>query len=292
MAEQIDSDRQSEDSPAFSKFLVGFANTMTPDAPPPHVSTRFRDWRYPEAPDELIDGAAFLTAEDFRDADHHFSGEFDEYGQFAGDVTIYDQPPVRHIIPWEAGGGSRTLCGPFKINIAHLQGNARESRVPSEEHARLTRKLNRFGGLYVYRDGIRILPYGNSDQDWLNIETRRNKGQGYYFFAYRRIFGAVEITRKWNSGLAEKAGREGFQTNKAYRQFTELLENFFVQLAADFFRETAQSLQSGSRGKGNSNGSNSRGESVKKLPMQEGKRFPLRWKHSSANLKQMNRETR
>ena len=38
----------------------------------------------------------------------------------------------------------------------------------------------------------------------------------------------------------EKAGREGFQTNKAYRQFTAILENFFIQLAADFFRESGE----------------------------------------------------
>ena len=237
LAEEIDNDQKSEDDPAFTKFLVGFANTMTPDAPSPHVLTRFRDWRHPESATELISGQAFLTGEDFRNADHHFVGTFDEYGQFKGEVKIYDQPPVEHIIPWEAGQGGPTLCGPFKVNIAHLQGAARESRVPSDEHAGLMRKLNRFGGLYVYRDGIRILPYGNSDQDWLNIETRRNRGQSYYFFAYRRIFGAVEITREYNAGLVEKAGREGFQTNKAYRQFTAILENFFIQLAADFFRE-------------------------------------------------------
>lgn len=238
LGEDIDRDQKSADDPTFTKFLVGFANTMTPDAASPHVLTLFRDWRYPETANELIGGGAFLTADDFRDADHHFSGQFDEFGQFEGEVKIYDQPPVRHVIPWDGSQGRYTSCGPFQINIAHLQGVARESRVPNEVHANLTKKLNRFGGLYVYRDGIRILPYGNSDQDWLNIETRRNKGQTYYFFAYRRIFGVVEITQRNNSALVEKAGREGFQTNKAYRQFTAILENFFIQLAADFFRET------------------------------------------------------
>lgn len=238
LGEDIDRDQHSEYDPLFTKFLVGFANTMTPGAPTPHVITRFRDWQHPETSAELISGSAFLTEDDFRNADHHFSGQFDEFGQFDGKVQIYDQPPIKHVIPWEGGKGNPTLCGPFKVNIAHLQGNARESRVPFEDHTALMRKLNRFGGLYVYRNGIRILPYGNSDHDWLNIETRRNKGSGYYFFAYRRIFGAVEITQHNNSALVEKAGREGFQTNKAYRQFTAILENFFVQLAADFFRET------------------------------------------------------
>lgn len=239
LAEEIDRDDARPDSePTFTKFLVGFGNEMVPGARPPAVRTAFRDWKNPEVGSELISGSAFLTASDFEQADHHFSGRFDEFGQFVGEVKIYDKAPVRHVVAWEAGNGEPTQCGPFTINFAHLQGAARESRVPAEEHARLYSKLNRFGGLYVYRDGVRVLPYGNSDFDWLNIETRRNKGQAYYFFAYRRIFGAVEISQKDNKELVEKAGREAFQTNKAYRQFTAILENFLIQLAADFFRGT------------------------------------------------------
>lgn len=238
LGDEIDRDTRSDGDPTFTKFLVGFANTMVPGAPPPKVVTRFRDWRFSESATDLIAGGAFPTPADFADADHHFSGRFDEFGQFAGTVKIYEEQPISHVIPWEGGQGAPTLCGPFSVNIAYLQGNARESRVPLAEYSALKQKLDRFGGIYVYRDGIRILPYGNSDYDWLNIETRRNKGQAYYFFAYRRVFGAVELTRNDNAALVEKAGREGFQSNKAYRQLTAILENFLIQLAADFFRET------------------------------------------------------
>jgi len=238
LGDEIDRDQHS-DEPTFTKFLVGFANTILPDTPTPPVATRFRDWRTPETASELIAGSAFLTPEDFLNADHHFAGRFDEFGQFEGSVRIYDQPPIQHVIPWETGGGGiPTQCGPFTVNFAYLHGAARESRVPLDEWMLLKRKLDRFGALYVYRDRIRILPYGNSDYDWLHIETRRNKGQAYYFFTHRRIFGAVELTHRDNAALVEKAGREGFQTNKAYRQFTGILENFLIQLAADFFRDT------------------------------------------------------
>ena len=47
----------------------------------------------------------------------------------------------------------------------------------------------------------------------------------------------IDITRASNPNLVEKAGREGFIENRAYRQLKRLLENFFVQLAAEFFRE-------------------------------------------------------
>ncbi len=49
------------------------------------------------------------------------------------------------------------------------------------------------------------------------------------------MFGAIQTTREQNGNLNEKAGREGFKENEAYRQFRRVLENFLVQLAADFF---------------------------------------------------------
>ncbi len=67
-----------------------------------------------------------------------------------------------------------------------------------------------------------------------------SEGGSSWFFSYRRIFGAIEITHVQNSNLVEKAGREGFRANRAYRQFTDILERLFERLALDFFRDTAR----------------------------------------------------
>ena len=107
----------------------------------------------------------------------------------------------------------------------------------SEDYARLAAKTDQLGGLYIYRNGIQVLPYGDTDFDWLGIELRRSKSAYYYYFSHRKMFGAITIDSGRNAKLQEKAGREGFQQNKAYRQFRSILENFFIQLASDFFRE-------------------------------------------------------
>ena len=140
LGDEIDRDQNSQDDPAFTKFLVGFANTMVPGAPPPSVRTKFRDWKFSEIANELIGAGAFLTAEDFAKADHHFSGTFDEFGQFEGEVRIYDQRPSRHVIPWEGGKGEPTFCGSFKVNFAHLQGEARNSSLVGSEYTVLKQK--------------------------------------------------------------------------------------------------------------------------------------------------------
>lgn len=220
------------------KLLLGFSNTMVPNAPRPPISTAFRYWRNDDVPIEMIGEGEFFTPEEFQMADHHIQGQFDEYGQFRGTITVYNGKPIEHTIPWTKAAGKPVLCGPFRINVTYVHGNARESRLSPEEYAKLSVKLDRISGLYIYRDGIRVLPYGDSRFDFLRMEERRSKSASYYFFTYRRIFGAIEITREQNEKLIEKAGREGFQENKAYGQFKDILINFFIQIAADFFRES------------------------------------------------------
>jgi len=219
------------------KALLGFTNTMTPDHDEPVIKAAFRDHKTNDLCDDLINEKDFFMPDEFINADHHIRGQFDDFGQFKGKVSVYGEEYVDHVIPWGGGSGRPIHCGPFKINVATVQGAARESTIPLEDWGRLINKMNKFGGLYIYKDGIRILPYGDNDYDWLDIEKNRTKSAAYYYFSYRRIIGVVEINQKDNALLKEKAGREGFIENRAYRQLKSILKNFFIQLAADFFRE-------------------------------------------------------
>lgn len=241
LPEDIDGDPMAGKAAALKKAtplkkaLLGFSNTMAPDARPV-IHTAFRDHKTDEVFEDVIAEEGFFTAEEFVNADHRIRGQFDEFGQFQGEISIYGDSVADHVIPWGGGRGARTNCGPFRIDFAAFEGESRHSTMPYEEHAALANKAEQLGGLYIYRNGIRILPYGDTDYDWLDIEFRRTKSAYYYYFSHRKMFGAVEIDAENNRGLREKAGREGFQENKAYRQFRMILQNFFLQVAADFFR--------------------------------------------------------
>ena len=217
------------------KALLGFGNTMKSGSKTV-IRTSFRDHKTDELADELIAEDEFFIPDEIQNADHRIRGSFDEFGQFRGEISIYGETIADHVIPWSGGRGARTLCGPFSIDFAAFEGESKHSTIPHEEHARLANKTEQLGGLYIYRNGIRVLPYGDTDYDWLDIEFRRTKSAYYYYFSHRKMFGAVEIDADRNRHLLEKAGREGFQENKAYRQFRSILRNFFLQMAADFFR--------------------------------------------------------
>jgi signal transduction histidine kinase len=236
--QDIDGDKETKDASKIEKMLVGFTNTMTPNHPKPDIEVAFRDYKSNDGSFfNILDKEEFFSPEDFELADHHFQGTFDEYGQFSGKVKVYNEKEFDHKIIWTGNNSRQTECGRFSINVAYIQGAQRQSKIDPENYARISAKADKFGGLYIYKDNIRILPYGNSDYDFIDIEKNRTKSASYYFFSYRRMFGVIDISKKNNFKLNEKSGREGFIENKAYRQVRDILKNFFIQLAADFFRE-------------------------------------------------------
>lgn len=240
LEQDIDDASQDGIAPPLQKELVGFSNTLSTNSKDSRITAEFRDHLLTGEVEERIGDRQFFTLQEFESADHHFTGRFDEYGQFSGEVSIFGEPPIRYNLPWTLNRNEKTACGPFSINVAYVHGLGSETRMPHDQWVELAAKLDRIGGIYIFRDGIRILPYGNSDYDFLGIERRRTKAAKDWFFSYRRVFGVVETSHSVNPNLQEKAGREGFRANLAYRQFRLMLENFIKQLAIDFFRDGAK----------------------------------------------------
>lgn len=234
---EIDDDDENELPPPLLKNLRGFVNTMTNNEMADSFKVEFNDHKRDGTTKEIIGESEFFNPGDFQIADQNIQGEFDEYGQFIGKVSIYHQPEQKYTLPWDGSRGKPVQCGPFKIKFGYLQGLKKESLADDSDWSELFARLAKFGGLYIYRDGIRVLPYGNSDLDYLNIERRRTKAAKDWVFSYRRMFGAIELDNVANAGLIEKAGREGFRENLAYRQFRSMLENLFKRLAFDWFRD-------------------------------------------------------
>jgi signal transduction histidine kinase len=231
--DDIDGGADNEAS-KLERNLLGFANTMTGD--PPIIITEFRDHNLGE-PEEKIGPYSFFTPQEFSEADHQFNGKFDEYGQFVGEVTVYGKKQ-RFVCNWVEGRGRKTRCGSFSVSFAYVMGLRNETAMTDISWAALSSKLDSIGGIYIYRNNIRALPYGNSDFDFLDIERRRSKSAQDWFFSYRRMFGYVGLSHEENGALSDKAGREGFRENQAYRDFRAILINFIQQLAIEFFRPT------------------------------------------------------
>ncbi len=81
--------------------------------------------------------------------------------------------------------------------------------------------------VYLYRDGVRVYPYGDPEDDWLNIDTSRGTGRAGHFFSNDQIIGWVDITHVGNPELRDKTDREGLiETGGAFEEFVFLIGAF------------------------------------------------------------------
>ncbi|ENK1643726.1 ATP-binding protein [Salmonella enterica] len=92
----------------------------------------------------------------------------------------------------------------------------------------------------VFRDNLRVLPYGRVDNDFFQIEERRSWNAGRYYWSNRRIFGFISITQSNNKELKDKSGREGFIRNQAARELKTLVSDLLTSLADRFFGRNSE----------------------------------------------------
>ncbi len=176
----------------------------------------------------------FFTEEDYNYADVIIDGVFDGKGSFNGKVKLYDEF-IDHSYTNPRKKDKRNEYGEFPIKLGYSQGVQSESKLNQSAWKKINDKVTDFGGLYIYRDNFRVLPYGRTDFDFLGFEKRRANRAGTYYFSHRRMFGYINLTREENSKLKDKSSREGLINNSSYSAFKNDLEAFFIDLALEYF---------------------------------------------------------
>ncbi len=177
--------------------------------------------------------------------EHNIAGEFDELGIFRGNVRAFGQDIGFVEIPPSASYSSlgASKVGPLEICIGTFEGNRSDTTHTADEHALLKEQVGLYGGFCVYRDRLRVLPYGRSDHDFFDIEGRRGKSAGREFWAHRQLFGRVSFTREGNPNLRDKAGREGLIDNNARRAMKALVVHFLMYVARQYFGSSSSIRQ-------------------------------------------------
>jgi len=217
--------------------LSGFTNPFKETTI--NISTAIDIYTESEHYDLLTSSGNFFTRNDFDLADVFINGKFDGKGGFKGKIRIYDEIiDYDYISPRKRN--STSFYGEIPIELGYSQGEEKSSLLTEQQFASLRAKARLYGGLYIYRDEFRVLPYGRHNADFLNFEQRRTIRAGTYYFSYRRMFGYLGLERDKNPKLIDKSSREGLINNTQYRAFTNDVIGFFVTLAQDYFATEAK----------------------------------------------------
>ena len=84
------------------------------------------------------------------------------------------------------------------------------------------------GGIMVFRDGFRVLPYGGPDDDWLRLD-RRAFGSGGYKVNRAQLIGRLKISSRENPALRDQTNREGLQDCEEKKALVALLTHLLQE---------------------------------------------------------------
>jgi signal transduction histidine kinase len=179
-----------------------------------------------------------FDSRNLEELEHVVEGRVDERGVFVGRVRAFGnwlEGEVRIGPKTDVPQRANSKVGAFHIRLGSFQRNPGSSSHPPGVHRKLLEQAELYAGVMIYRNGLRVMPFGREDNDFFEIEKRRTLHAGRNFWSHRYTFGRIAITRDGNPNLKDKAGREGLIDNKAVKVFRDLVENLLRKTALDYF---------------------------------------------------------
>ena len=108
------------------------------------------------------------------------------------------------------------LCGPFKGKIFY------QPDLPRKAYGRAG-----VPGVLLYRDGIRVEPYGLDGDDWLEATAWKAARQGHAPIQPHQLVGYVQISYEENPELRDMSNRLGLIDNTEFQLFIAIARHEF-----------------------------------------------------------------
>lgn len=228
----------------FFEILSSFADPFpsTPDSPA-NRNLKFdctvKSW-FGEECRTIIGKSLEFDISKVQDLEHVVEGSVDDNGTFTGRIKAFGrwldgviELPLKE--GFELPRRANTKVGPFKLFIATAENELKNTSMTEEQHALYRSMAEIYSGFMLYRDGLRVMPYGHPSNDLFEIEQRRSLHAGREFWNLRNMFGRIAITGHYNPNLKDKAGREGLIDNTAAKGLKDIVQSILMTLAREYF---------------------------------------------------------
>lgn len=113
----------------------------------------------------------------------------------------------------------------FKIYYFIYNREIYYTNISKTELASIKKIAKEQGGVKLYRNGFRVLPYGETGNDWLGIDKRYFDSSGVTNIpsGNQNLFGFVEIVDQSGDQFEETASREGVLENESYIELRDFV---------------------------------------------------------------------
>lgn len=93
--------------------------------------------------------------------------------------------------------------------------------IPKQIETLIKEKAKTQGAIRLYRNGFRVLPYGESDDDWLGLDASIARRTVLPVHGNINFFGFIEVNNDYGEQFEETSSREGLLENKAFEELTD-----------------------------------------------------------------------
>ena len=168
----------------------------------------------------------------FKEAEYHLIAEVDEQGRAQASVVDWRGEELFAAGHDELtmGRGKRAYrCPPAKFDLWAfiLSSNSFSTRRVTLNEVRAW--LEVFGGVHIYENGLRVAPYGDPGNDWLDINLRRAQSPEERPSTNTSI-GRVFVT-DMNDLLSQKTDRSGFVEGEAFLELKSFAQDALEWMA-------------------------------------------------------------
>lgn len=99
---------------------------------------------------------------------------------------------------------------------------------------RFSVRVREFGNIRLYRDEFRIYPYGEENNDWLDIDRRHAQGFARTFSS-RDLIGYVQTYKQKNEYLIPLTNRQGLIENEAYHSLRKFIIEYGIVVLERYY---------------------------------------------------------
>jgi len=122
-----------------------------------------------------------------------------------------------------------TECGDFefKFYVFNFGANQHEQYGLSDTEKDIVKSHR----VFLYRDDVRVQPYGAPDDDWLELDRYRAEDKAGDSFSNNQLIGQIKITKQFNKNLRDKTSREGIiEDSQAFKQLILLVRGILTYM--------------------------------------------------------------
>lgn len=194
---------------------------------------------YIDAPEVFSAHAGEVSSADLLTRHHYsLSAEVAPTGAATVLLSLKDAPDQELELDLSSAETGSLRCGPFEIFLYVWDRDPESMRILGEDLGgrRIAKDLlDSTSGVSIYRDGFRVLPYGEKGDDWLGLDARRVQNPTLAL-SNNQVVGYILISRDGNPDLVDQSSRERLVETPALEDLREAVKTLLNTLEVERYK--------------------------------------------------------